>query len=346
MKSLGGIIVLIVVLVGGYFLITQAPVTDTVEYGLTLETNIEALEEGTYEVWAKFGAQTVLLGEIEGGKGKYSFDTQETSLLEASEIMVTLRAGGMTPEMKEEDAHENDEEEDAHENDEEIEENVEEADEEMEESVDEEIEEESVTEEEVVDYADAPRVVVLSGVIAEDGSVELSFPMDFTGSEGNFILATPTNGADTDETSGIWFLALGEEGPETGLTLPALAAGWVYEGWVVSNGTPLTSGRFNNVAAKDFFDGFSGEEEGPEFPGEDYLVNAPEGFEFPLELADGETIAVISVEPDIEGVDPTGVGPFQVKVLLGEIAEEAADHENIALSLDTNTVPAGSGVAK
>ena len=43
---------------------------------------------------------------------------------------------------------------------------------------------------------------------------------DFSSAAGVYILATPTNGADTDEKSGIWFLDLSSGSPEVGLDLP------------------------------------------------------------------------------------------------------------------------------
>ena len=70
---------------------------------------------------------------------------------------------------------------------------------------------------------------------------------DFSSISGKYILATPTNGADTDEKSGIWFLDLSSGSPAVGLDLPTLPAGWKYEGWTVINGVPVTSGTFTSV---------------------------------------------------------------------------------------------------
>jgi hypothetical protein len=49
---------------------------------------------------------------------------------------------------------------------------------------------------------------------------------DFSEAAGNYILATPTNGDETNENSGIWFLDLTGGSPAAGLTLPMLPAGW------------------------------------------------------------------------------------------------------------------------
>jgi hypothetical protein len=185
-------------------------------------------------------------------------------------------------------------------------------------------------------------VVVLAGDV-ENGVAQLSFPVDFTGATGSLILATPSNGADTEETSGIWFLTLPEP-LQAGLSLPALPAGWKYEGWAVHEGTPLSSGRFSSPSGEDEFSGYSGAEAFPPFPGEDFLQNPPEGVFFPIDLANGTSLAVISVEPDINGTDPTGPGPAQIKPLVAQIAAGTADHTNITMGLNLDSLP--SGVAR
>lgn len=157
---------------------------------------------------------------------------------------------------------------------------------------------------------------------------------DFSTAAGTVLLATPTNGDGTDELSGIWFLAL--PGPTASLDLPALPAGWKYEGWAVIDGVPVTSGTFLDVAAADDAAPFSGPEPGPAFPGEDYLVNAPEGVTLPTDLS-GATI-VISVEPD---PDDSPV-PFVLKPLVGQAADPAADHESYELGNNAVDLPHGT----
>jgi hypothetical protein len=188
--------------------------------------------------------------------------------------------------------------------------------------------------------ADPSGIVLLSGPVM-DGRADLSFPVDLSTVDGTYILATPTDGADTNELSGIWFLQL--PGPPTaGLLLPDLGAGWVYEGWVVNMGTPLTSGRFISAEGVDLFDGYSSMEAGPPFPGEDYLVNAPMGLMFPIDLSDGESLAVISIEPDLGGIDPTGDAPFVVKPLVGMIPQGAEDHVNYSMDQNLASIPSGT----
>ena len=152
---------------------------------------------------------------------------------------------------------------------------------------------------------------------------------DFTSAMGGYILATPTDGDETNETSGVWFLDPGA-GPGASLSLPTLPAGWAYEGWAVIDGTPVTTGTFTSASGADDAAPFSGSNPGPAYPGEDFLNNAPNGLTFPTDLR-GATI-VVSVEP----VPDNSPNPFTLKPLVGMTASDAADHS--LLSMDNNAV--------
>lgn len=159
---------------------------------------------------------------------------------------------------------------------------------------------------------------------------------DFSGSAGKYILATPTDGPETNEKSGVWFLDLSSMSPAVGLTLPTLPAGWKYEGWSVIGGQAVTSGKFTKVDEKDEDDPFSGTQDGPPFPGEDYLQNAPTGLQFPTDLSGGT--AVISIEPDPDN----GPGPFTFKPLVGGIPEMAMDHTTYDMNKNLASFPTGT----
>jgi hypothetical protein len=163
---------------------------------------------------------------------------------------------------------------------------------------------------------------------------------DFSAATGDYILATPTNGADTNENSGIWFLDLSSGSPAQGLMLPALPAGWEYEGWVVIDGVPVTTGKFVDSAAEDESAPYSGPEAGPPFPGEDFLMNAPAGLTFPTDIAAGT--AVISVEPDPDD----DAAPYTLKPLVGAIPGDAVDHVTYELGNNSAGFPTGTAVIK
>ncbi len=160
---------------------------------------------------------------------------------------------------------------------------------------------------------------------------------DFTSSMGNYILATPTNGANNDEKSGIWFLDINSGSPTAGLSLPTLPDGWIYEGWVVVAGKPVTTGKFSSVSGSDLASPFSGSQQSPPFPGEDFLENAPASLTFPIDLSGAK--AVISIEPVPDNSD----APFLLKPLLGDIPANAADHKVYTMNnIASGTNPTGS----
>ena len=129
-------------------------------------------------------------------------------------------------------------------------------------------------------------------------------------------------------------------GPMEALSLPSLPAGWDYEGWVVINGTPVTSGKFSAADMADDSAPYSSTMPAPPFPGEDFLLNAPMGLTFPTDLA-GMT-AVISIEP-MPDDDPA---PFALKPLKGMIPADATDHVLYMLDNDVTGFPSGDAEIK
>lgn len=159
---------------------------------------------------------------------------------------------------------------------------------------------------------------------------------DFTSATGTYILATPTDGAMTNENSGVWFLDLSTGSPTQGLFLPTLPAGWKYEGWTVINGMPVTTGTFTSTTSVDDADPYSSTMLGPPFPGEDFLINAPMGLAFPTDIAGGT--AVISIEP----YPDNSPNPFTLKPLVGSIPMTATDHTNYNMNANLSSFPTGT----
>ncbi len=191
------------------------------------------------------------------------------------------------------------------------------------------------------DPAPAATKILAGNFSGKNASVSSALVADFSGVAGKYILATPTNGMNNNENSGIWFLY--PNGPSAGLTLPTLSSGWIYEGWVVIDGKPVSTGTFNNVSATDNFNGFSGAMALPMpngtdgfFPGEDFLMGAPSGLTFPTDIAGGK--AVISVEP----VPDNSPMPFSIKPLVGSIPATAVDHTAYNLGKNLASLPSGS----
>ncbi|PQJ78406.1 anti-sigma factor [Polaribacter porphyrae] len=163
---------------------------------------------------------------------------------------------------------------------------------------------------------------------------------DFSNAWGKYILATPTDTDDSNEASGVWFLDNSSGSPAVGLGLPTLTDGWQYEGWVVLNGTPVSTGTFTNPAAADNnaatspYKGTAGN--GPGFPGEDYLMGSAAGVDFPTDLK-GATV-VISVEPSPDD-SPL---PFALKPLAHLIPTDAQNHSVLTMGTGPKVVLTGS----
>src|SRR5918999_1401735 len=166
----------------------------------------------------------------------------------------------------------------------------------------------------------------------------LRFPIDLRTVAGSFILATPTDDNPANGTAGLWFLDPAG-GPGPSLRPPEPPSGWVFEGWGVTQGTPLTTGRFTSVTGSDLASPFSGPNPGPPFPGEDFVARLPAGVVPPVNLADGRSMVVITVEPDIGGHDPTGDGPFSIKPLTGAVPAGASPGTSLRLTRDLSSVP-------
>lgn len=160
---------------------------------------------------------------------------------------------------------------------------------------------------------------------------------DFSNVAGKYILATPTTTTTDDELSGLWFLDLASGSPSVGLDLPELPDGWIYEGWAVINGMPVTSGTFMRVDNADDSAPYSGMGDGPPFPGEDYVNNAPNGLNFPTDLSGGTMVISIEPYPD------NNPAPFMYKPLVGNAPANAMDHvtyemqSNVSGSFPTGT---------
>ena len=157
---------------------------------------------------------------------------------------------------------------------------------------------------------------------------------DFSMASGKFLLATPTDGADTNETSGIWYIDLSSGGPMPGLQLPPLPPSFEYEGWVVIDGVPVSTGKFSDVAAADSGNPYSGPDPGKPFPGEDFLRNAPAVMTFPIDLR-GRT-AAISIEPV---PDDDVSRPFPLKPLVGGIPADAEPFTNYEVANQAGGFP-------
>jgi len=176
------------------------------------------------------------------------------------------------------------------------------------------------------DPSPAATKILAGDFIGDDASVDSNGIVgDFSNAAGAFFLRSPTDEVDPGNPNnmndhyGVWFGTPGAP-PTPNFVLPTLPAGWAYEGWVVGEAGPITTGVFTDFGGRDDFNLFSGDEFklGPPIPGEDFFLNAPAGETFPLDVR-GRTI-VISVEP-VPDNSPT---PFSMKPLVGVAGQDTA----------------------
>lgn len=160
---------------------------------------------------------------------------------------------------------------------------------------------------------------------------------DFTSSQGKFILATPSTTSMSDENEGVWFLDNSSGSPMESMTLPTLPAGWIYEGWAIIDGKPISSGKFLNSNMADLDNNpYKGPNGTPPFPGEDFIMGMANGVD--LSLAQPITKVVLSIEP----IDDNSPAPFTLKPLLSaDLTSTSPTHTPINLQQNLN-FPTGS----
>ncbi len=163
----------------------------------------------------------------------------------------------------------------------------------------------------------------------------------FNDASGSFFLRTPTDetaGNNGNDQYGVWF---GNPGmpPTPSLNLPTLPTGWAYEGWVIGDAGPISTGTFTAFGERDNSNGFSGTENnaGPPIPGEDFFNNPPAGETFPLDVR-GRAV-VISVEP----VPDNSPAPFLLKPLVSNLPADAATAPNThSFTQNLSSIPTGT----
>ena len=189
------------------------------------------------------------------------------------------------------------------------------------------------------DPAPAATKVLAGDFSGSTANVSTALIGDFSTASGAFFLRTPTDemGANNgNDQNGVWFGTPGMP-PTPNFVLPTLPDGWIYEGWVVGDAGPLSTGTFSAFDTVDNSAPFSEViNPGPPVPGEDFFLNAPAGETFPLDIR-GRTV-VISVEP----VPDDSAAPFAIKPLVGvsgnELAPNVHDFNQNLGSLPTGTI--------
>ena len=179
--------------------------------------------------------------------------------------------------------------------------------------------------------------IVLSGAFDGSSAALVADIADFSDASGQYILATPTDGTGSaeNERAGVWWTAIPRA---QSLFLPELSEGWEYEMWQVIDGQALTGGKFTDPFAPDQAAPFSGPDPAPPLVGEDYLINAPDGFTFPVDLRGMEVFISVEPIPDPNPAESSGIVP-----LSGIIPADAIDHTHYFVdNVSDSRVPSGT----
>lgn len=184
--------------------------------------------------------------------------------------------------------------------------------------------------------------IVLSGRFT-NGAASLSiseFVDEISSANTSYVLDTPTDGAGTNDLSGLWFIdSLNLGGPVAGLSLPELFGGWIYEGWVEIDGKKVSTGRFTDPTKADLFSGYSGTDPGYAFPGEDFLNNPPAGVTFPTNLSGKKVYVTLERNDEKE----SGETPF---IILFEATSPSPASRGVSYQMNYSNNMMPNGLAK
>lgn len=187
------------------------------------------------------------------------------------------------------------------------------------------------------DPAPAATKILAGNFSGNAANVNTGIVGDFLTAEGSFFLRTPTDETgmnNGNDENGIWFGTPGAP-PTPNFVLPTLPNGWAYEGWVVGDSGPLTTGTFTLFDIADNAAPFSETmQSGPPVPGEDFFLNEPIGESFPLDVRN--RTVVISVEP----VPDNSPAPFAMKPLVGTAGNTTAPATH-SFGLNLGSLPTG-----
>jgi len=181
--------------------------------------------------------------------------------------------------------------------------------------------------------------IVLGGEVSGSSAsmsteYDRSIGTSFAGESGQFMLFTPSDLDTNNETQGVWFATGSIPNLVAGLDLPVLPDGWIYESWVNVNGTLLSMGKFTSGSGQDLARPHS-EPDTPRFPGEDFLLNPPDGVTFPLDLSGAQVL--ITVEPNPDDV----ISPLGLQIMSGTIPSTPAPMTPYPISADLQ-LPSGT----
>jgi hypothetical protein len=190
-----------------------------------------------------------------------------------------------------------------------------------------------------------PSSIYILGGLVVDGTAGLaqdswlSLQIDLSEMSGRYFLATPSDDVPDNEMSGVWFADYAGGTPTRGLDIPQAPEGWDYEGWTILGEDTLSTGKFYYVAIADTLNPYGGITGNYDFPGQDFLMNAPEGLTFPMDLSGASLL--VTMEP-WEEYDVEPLSPFPFRLVEATIPADAAAHTTYAMTSLYSVLPKGT----
>jgi hypothetical protein len=199
----------------------------------------------------------------------------------------------------------------------------------------------------VYDSVEGPSAYQIMGAVFKGNFGSLAaghlifFDFEFSQASGTCLLDTPTDTSGSNPKSGIWFVNKDTSNAiVSGLNLPVVVGGWIYEGWVDVNGVLLSTGSFFNPGIKDQSNQFCDPAGTPyAFPGEDFLVNPPAGVTFPLDLSGRNVLIELRPAYPVDCNPPFSMLQLLSVTIPGNAQPQTIyELENNATSLPSGTV--------
>ncbi len=189
------------------------------------------------------------------------------------------------------------------------------------------------------DSATPTGMQIISGTFI-DRVAELTVPVSsgITSASGTLRVFTPTDGPGTNETSGVWMV---DAAGEPSLNMPDTTAALEFELFIEVAGRNINVGRFDVVNNRDNFCRFCADFEEfaqPERPGDDLLVNPPDGLVFPIDLS-GATVRI-----SLEGRANDFVQQSQLVVLEAVLPSGLVGGEIVGFTNLAASFPSGQAV--
>jgi hypothetical protein len=214
-----------------------------------------------------------------------------------------------------------------------------------------------------IDSAQGPsrNKIIAAKIVANSGLFEIGneqiLDFDFETAQAHYIIDTPTDTLNTNLKRGIWFVNLDTIFTEikdtsgivigmdtivekiSGLELPELPAGWFYEGWIIFGNDTVSTGRFiNPFGADNSLIYGAGLASGYNFPGEDFINNAPAGVTFPSDLSGSEVLVTITPPYPKNSLKPFTLIPFKVTIPMNCESKKVYSMENNVFSFPSGSL--------